>query len=93
MDTSASLNSRGTGVLLLLPSVALVVLLVAMLPVIQGHRLLWFGIAGTILLLPSIVACASLRFPAALGAVAGLVYLAVWWSLAHFRLSLARAVG
>lgn len=87
LDSSADLESRGTGLLLLLPSLALLVLLVAMLPVIRGRPLLWWGISGSLLILPPITACCWLRGPGLLGLFAGITYLAAWWRLARTRLS------
>jgi hypothetical protein len=86
LDASADLRSRGTGLLLFLPGVAILVLLLGMLPPVRGRLLLWVGIAGNLLLLPSIAACAWLRFPAKIGLLAGLAYLGAWWFLARTKL-------
>lgn len=87
MNSAGDFESRINGVLLFLPSVAVLILLVGMFPPIRGRRLLLLGIGGSLLLLPSIVACALLGLPAAFGALAGLAYLAVWWFLARAKLS------
>lgn len=87
MDSSADFQSRATGVLLFLPSVAILILLFGMLPRVRGGRLLLLGMGGSLLLLPPIVACAYLGLPAGFGSLAGLVYLALWWFLARAKLS------
>ncbi|MDQ1422081.1 MAG: hypothetical protein QOJ52_4043 [Acidimicrobiaceae bacterium] len=88
LDSSADLRSRGEGLLLLLPTVAISVLLAGMLPPVRGRFLFWLGVGGNLLLLPSLAAGAWLGFPGILGAFVGLVYLAVWWYLARSKLSL-----
>src|SRR6476659_9656231 len=80
-DSSADVQSRATGLLLLLPSVVMLILMVGMMPRVPVRVVWWLGIGGTLLLVPCIAACASLRFPAALGALAGLIYLGIWWLL------------
>ena len=86
LDSSADLQSRGIGLLWFLPSVALLVLLVGLLPPARGRVLLWIGVGGTLLLLPSIVAGIWMRYPEIIGSLAGLLYLGVWWFFAHPKL-------
>ena len=87
MDASADLQSRGEGLLLFLPGVALLVLLAGMLPTIRGRLLCGLGIGGSLLLLPSLVACAWFHLPGILGGLIGLLYLWLWWFLVRSKLS------
>ena len=82
LDASADFQSRVGGALFFLPSVALLVLLVGMLPPIRGRMLLWLGVTGSLLPLPSIIASLMLNSAAAFGALVGLLYLGTWWLLA-----------
>ena len=86
-NPSETVESRVIGLLLFLPAVGLVVLLLGMLPVMRRRVLLFIGISGSLLILPSLAACASrLRLWPEMGALAGLLYLWAWWHLARPRL-------
>ena len=87
IDQSADLKSRGTGLLLFLPSVALLILLAGMMCETRSKPSFWLGIAGTALILPSIGACAILGSWGLIGSAAGLSYLAIWWFLAPAKLT------
>lgn len=87
LNGAETVESRVTGLLLFLPAVGLLVLLVGMLPAIRRAILLSVGIVGSLLILPSLVACAIwLRFWPETGALIGLLYLWTWWHLARPRL-------
>ncbi len=68
-DTSADLPSRGLGLLLLLPSIAMLLFLFGLLPRVRRRLLRWLGLVATLLVLPPTAACVSRGFPAAIGAV------------------------
>ena len=87
IDPTADLRSRGTGLLLFLPSVALVILLAGIVAAVRSKPSFWLGIAGTALILPSIGACAILGWWGLIGSATGLSYLAIWWFLAQARLT------
>lgn len=91
MDSSASLQARAASLLWFLPSVAILILLLGMVLPIRGRRLFWLGVAGNLLILPSIITCAWLGPAAIIGALAGLIYLGVWWLLARGKRSLTSA--
>ena len=86
LDKSATLSDRWEGAVLVLPSASLLAFLIGMLPQLRGPVLLWMGIGATVLLVPPVIACARMGFPAALGCVAALAYTGLWWHLAKSRL-------
>ena len=86
LDRGAALSDRWEGAVMMLPSASLLAFLVGMLPQLRGPVLLWTGIGATLLLVPPVIACAKMGFPAALGCIAAVGYASLWWHLAKSRL-------
>jgi hypothetical protein len=85
LDSSASFSDRWEGAVIALPSASLLVFLIGMIPQLRGLVLLLTGIGATLLLVPPVIACARMGFPAALGCVAAVAYSGLWWHLAKPR--------
>ena len=83
----ASLSDRWEGAVLALPSASLLAFLIGMIPQLRGPTLQWMGIGATLLLVPPVITCARMGFPAAWGCVAAAAYSGLWWHLAKSRLS------
>ena len=82
-----SLDQRLSGwVIGVMRMVVGVLWLVGMLPWFRGHSLFWLGLVSNLLLLPSVVACLRLGFPAPLGALVAVLYSGVWWMIVKSRI-------
>jgi hypothetical protein len=90
LDGSADLHSRGEGLLLLSPSVALSIFLAGLLPVLRACSLLSLGLVASLVLLAPAVACARMGFPAAIGSLCAIVYAGTWWLLIRSKLGSSR---
>ena len=86
LDRTADFQSRGEGVLLLLPSVVLLLQLVGLLPFVRGRSVLWLGLGANLLLLAPVMACVRMGFPAAFGLLAAIVYSGTWWWLVQAKI-------
>jgi hypothetical protein len=86
LDSSADLQSRGAGLLFLLPSVAMLLFLGGLLPRIRARSLWYLGFVASLALLAPAVACARLGFPAALGSLCAVTYAGIWWFIVRSKL-------
>jgi len=86
LDQNASLSDRWEGAVMMLPSASLLAFLIAMIPQLRGPVRLWTGIGATLLLVPPVISCARMGFPAALGCIVAVAYTGLWWHLAKSRL-------